>query len=153
MAARDDCDNSRMVLVDQHPNPCMNTNSPPPPSTAVTVKLNFSAGWGVPALASYILYWSDYQAGLPCPRGRAAQNVPYRLGIYILYRHGRIFRRPPAKERYNNSPLLLAPLVPRAGIFKQSMGSRNQVGTGLSYWPARLHRLRNSFLGIDSWAL
>jgi hypothetical protein len=28
-----------------------------------------------------------------------------------------------------------------AGIFKQSMGARNRGGIGLSYWPARLHRL------------
>jgi hypothetical protein len=28
-----------------------------------------------------------------------------------------------------------------AGISKQSMGARNRVGIGLSYWPARLHRL------------
>jgi hypothetical protein len=28
-----------------------------------------------------------------------------------------------------------------AGIFKQSIGARNRVGIGLSYWPARLHRL------------
>ncbi len=28
-----------------------------------------------------------------------------------------------------------------AGIFKQSMGARNRVGIGLSYWPARLHGL------------
>ncbi len=28
-----------------------------------------------------------------------------------------------------------------AGIFKQSMGARNRVGTGLLYRPARLHRL------------
>jgi hypothetical protein len=28
-----------------------------------------------------------------------------------------------------------------AGIFKQSMGARNRVGIGLSYRPARLHRL------------
>jgi hypothetical protein len=28
-----------------------------------------------------------------------------------------------------------------AGIFKQSMGARNPVGIGLSYRPARLHRL------------
>jgi hypothetical protein len=40
----------------------------------------------------------------------------------------------------------------RAGIFKQSMGAWNPVGIGLSYRPARLHRWRNSFLGIDSWA-
>ncbi len=40
-----------------------------------------------------------------------------------------------------------------AGIFKQSMGARNRVGIGLSYHPARLHRLAesipwNRFLGI-----
>jgi hypothetical protein len=29
----------------------------------------------------------------------------------------------------------------RAGIFKQSMGARNREGIGLSYRPARLHRL------------
>ncbi len=32
-------------------------------------------------------------------------------------------------------------LVYRAGIFKHSMGARNRVGIGLSYRPARLHRL------------
>ncbi len=40
----------------------------------------------------------------------------------------------------------------RAGIFKQSMGARNRVGIGLSYRPAKLHRLAeilpwNRFLG------
>ncbi len=40
----------------------------------------------------------------------------------------------------------------RAGILKQSMGSRNRVGIELSYRPARLHRLAelipwNGFLG------
>ncbi len=44
------------------------------------------------------------------------------------------------------------PLQYRAGIFKQSMGARNQIGIGLSYRPARLHRLAelipwNRFLG------
>jgi hypothetical protein len=39
-----------------------------------------------------------------------------------------------------------------AGIFKHSMGARNRVGIGLSYRPARLHRLVelilwNRFLG------
>jgi hypothetical protein len=29
----------------------------------------------------------------------------------------------------------------RAGIFKQSVGTRNRGGIGLSYWPASLHRL------------
>ncbi len=29
----------------------------------------------------------------------------------------------------------------RAGIFKKYMGARNQGGIGLSYRPARLHRL------------
>ncbi len=42
--------------------------------------------------------------------------------------------------------------VHRAGIFKQSMGARNQVGIELLYGPARLHRLAefipwNRFLG------
>ncbi len=40
----------------------------------------------------------------------------------------------------------------RAGIFKKSMGARHRVGIGLLYRPARLHRLANSFLGIDSGA-
>jgi hypothetical protein len=34
-----------------------------------------------------------------------------------------------------------------AGILEQSMGARNQVGTGLSYWPARARickRLRST---------
>jgi hypothetical protein len=40
----------------------------------------------------------------------------------------------------------------RAGIFKQSMGARSRGGIGLSYRPARLHRLAefiswNQFLG------
>jgi hypothetical protein len=30
-------------------------------------------------------------------------------------------------------------------IFKQSMGARNQVGTGLSYRPSKLHRLAELF--------
>jgi hypothetical protein len=40
---------------------------------------------------------------------------------------------------------------PCAGILEQTMGVRNRVGKGLSYWPARLHKLAE-FLGIDSWA-
>ncbi len=41
-----------------------------------------------------------------------------------------------------------------ARIFKQSVGARNRVGTGLSYRPARLqiHRLAELTFGIDSWA-
>ena len=35
----------------------------------------------------------------------------------------------------------------RAGIFKQSMGPRHRVGIGLSYRPARLHRLAESIPG------
>jgi hypothetical protein len=46
----------------------------------------------------------------------------------------------------------LSTTVYRAGIFKQSMGARNRGGMGLSYRPARLHRLAELFLGIDSWA-
>ncbi len=37
-----------------------------------------------------------------------------------------------------------------AWIFKQSMGTRNRVGIGLSFWTAR--KPKNRFLGIDSWA-
>jgi hypothetical protein len=40
----------------------------------------------------------------------------------------------------------------RAGIFKKSKGARNRVGIGLSYRPAKLHRLAEFFLGIDYWA-
>ncbi len=44
-------------------------------------------------------------------------------------------------------------LISSAGIFKQYMGARNQVGIGLSYQPARLHSLVelvpwNRFLGF-----
>ena len=39
-----------------------------------------------------------------------------------------------------------------AGIFKQSMGARNQVGIGLSYRHAGYIGWRNWVLGIDSWA-
>jgi hypothetical protein len=34
--------------------------------------------------------------------------------------------------------------APCAGIFKNAMGASNRVGKGLSYWPARLHRLAES---------
>ncbi len=36
--------------------------------------------------------------------------------------------------------------VNSAGIFKQSMRTRNRVGMGLSYRPARLHSLANGSL-------
>jgi hypothetical protein len=35
-----------------------------------------------------------------------------------------------------------------AGISEQSMGERNQVVIGLSYWPDRLHRLAESIPGL-----
>jgi hypothetical protein len=37
-----------------------------------------------------------------------------------------------------------------AGIFKQSVGTRKRVGIGLSYRPARLHRLLAEFDSLDS---
>ncbi len=48
--------------------------------------------------------------------------------------------------------LFYPPNRSRAGIFKESMGARNRGGIGLSYRPARLHRLAefipwNRFLG------
>jgi hypothetical protein len=36
-------------------------------------------------------------------------------------------------------------MVDSAGILKQSVGARNRVGIGLSYRPARLHRLAETF--------
>jgi hypothetical protein len=40
-----------------------------------------------------------------------------------------------------------------AGILDQSMGAKNRVGIGVSYRPAKLHRLAESIpSGIDSWA-
>ncbi len=38
--------------------------------------------------------------------------------------------------------------LPCAGIFQQTMGARNRVGTGLSYRPARLHSLADLVLGV-----
>jgi hypothetical protein len=38
--------------------------------------------------------------------------------------------------------------VPRAGIFRQSMGARNRVGIGLSYRSPRLHRLADKLLRL-----
>jgi hypothetical protein len=60
-----------------------------------------------------------------------------------------------AQHPYPPPPLLTVQFTCikyRAGIFKQSMGARNWVGICLSYRPARLHRLADSFLGIDSLA-
>jgi hypothetical protein len=61
----------------------------------------------------------------------------------------------PVKQPNSNSvhsPLDCSEVQHRAGIFKQSMGTRNRVGIGLLYRLARLHRLaesipRNRFLG------
>ncbi len=39
-----------------------------------------------------------------------------------------------------------------AGIFKQSMGDRNQEGIGLLYRPARLHNLAELVLWNRFWA-
>jgi hypothetical protein len=38
----------------------------------------------------------------------------------------------------------------RPGISDQSIGATNREGIGLSYRPARLHRLTERFLGIES---
>ncbi len=40
----------------------------------------------------------------------------------------------------------------QCGNFILTMGARNRVGIGLSYWPARLNRLADPIFGIDSWA-
>ncbi len=62
------------------------------------------------------------------------------------------------KEKFNfvfsnlpPPPLLLPPsFLSCAGIFKQSMGARNQVGIGLSYWPARA-RIFYMFMEPRNW--
>ncbi len=51
-----------------------------------------------------------------------------------------------------NDCVLPVPAVTSAGILEQSMGARNRVGIGLSYWPASCTGWQNRFLGIDSWA-
>ncbi len=43
------------------------------------------------------------------------------------------------------SPLHTHKLTSSAGILEQSMGARNRVGKGLSYRPARLHRLASRY--------
>ncbi len=58
-------------------------------------------------------------------------------------------QKPPQDCTFMNSASVL---VNSTGIFKQSMGARNRVGLWFSYRHARLHSLRNWFLGIDSWA-
>ncbi len=63
----------------------------------------------------------------------------------------RICKRLRSPGVYSKEPIPPA-YVARAGIFKESMGARNRGGIGLSYRPARLHRLekfipRNRFLG------
>jgi hypothetical protein len=48
--------------------------------------------------------------------------------------------------RWGGSPALSNHLrwASCAGILEHSMGARNREGIGLSYWPARLHRLAES---------
>jgi hypothetical protein len=41
----------------------------------------------------------------------------------------------------NWTPEVTMEILVSAGIFQQSMEARNRVGIGLSYQPARLHRL------------
>jgi hypothetical protein len=56
------------------------------------------------------------------------------------------------KQNISSIFLHSASVLSCAGILEQSMGARNRLGIGLSYWPARLHRLVelihwNQFLG------
>ncbi len=46
----------------------------------------------------------------------------------------------------DSEELILPTYVARARIFKQSLGARNRAGIGLSYRPARLHRLAEFIL-------
>ncbi len=72
-------------------------------------------------------------AGLQWPQNPSAVNFKMEFIFALssfLYLYGR-----PLMALYSVKQAV------RAGIFKQSMGSRNRVGIGLSYRPARLHRL------------
>jgi hypothetical protein len=65
-------------------------------------------------------------------------NLPQMLGLSLILAFGIL--------------LFFYHLDLRAGIFKQYMGARHRVGIGLSYRPARLHRLAefipwNRFMG------
>jgi hypothetical protein len=50
-------------------------------------------------------------------------------------------RRTRASLQSSLTAVHLGTVIYSAGIFIQSMGARNRVGIGLSYRPARLHRL------------
>ncbi len=58
----------------------------------------------------------------------------------VIYKLYSFLLRPGAGFRLALTTSFL-PATSRAGIFKKSMGARNRGGIGLSYRPARLHRL------------
>jgi hypothetical protein len=70
----------------------------------------------------------------------------------LLTRDGifKLLRSPGIDSKKSIQPAYVA----CAGILEQSMGARNRVGIGLSYWPARLHRLEESipWNRFDSWS-
>jgi hypothetical protein len=68
------------------------------------------------------------------------REFDYRDGIFKL-----IHIRCPGKDSKESIP---SAYVACAGIFKQSMGARNQVGIGLLYRPAMLYRLAESIPGL-----
>ncbi len=84
-------------------------------------------------------------------QSHAVKRYPlyHSLGLSILFVTGGDF----AKITLQKAEGSMVRALSSAGIFKQSMGARNRVGYGLSYRPARLHRLAefiawNRFLGF-----
>jgi hypothetical protein len=63
-------------------------------------------------------------------------HVPIYHGIFKLLRSPGIYLKESIPSNYVVSP----------GILEQSMGARKRVGIGLSYRPARLHRLAGRYV-------
>jgi hypothetical protein len=68
------------------------------------------------------------------------------------------FLFPPLCEYWDPKLLLFeipgsTKICPELEFLNNLWGQRNRLGIGLSYRPARLHRLEELILEIDSWAL
>jgi hypothetical protein len=102
--------------------------------------------------ASFLYHWKAVARGCPATSHRSFSDPPASRVTFLVQAgiglrvHGPFL---PELEFSNN--LHSCPsgdrvksswsIFNRAEIFKQSMGARNRVGMGLSYRPARLHRL------------
>jgi hypothetical protein len=74
----------------------------------------------------------------------AGKNYNSCVLPFFGYRHQRIFKRTSRMRIRLHVVFVCFIIITCAGILKQSMGPRNRVGIGLSYRPARLHKLAES---------